>query len=375
MLSTAIDRRTLLAGAGALVASGLTPKGALALERSELLFLAAARRPDQSYAITILSERGEIVREVPLPARGHDLAIDGRTGRAVAFARRPGTFAVAFDAAGTAEPLVFTARPDRHFYGHGAFSADGRVLYASENDFGAARGVVGIYDVGAGYHRIGEFPTYGIGPHELILMPDGRTLAVANGGIETNPLYGRDKLNLATMQPSLCFLDVASGDLVARHTLPTDLHQLSIRHLAADATGQVWFGTQWQGSEGEQPQLLGRARVDGEIRLADMPGADLGMLRGYIGGMAASGDGSVIAASSPPGGVVVYLDAASGKLVGRTGVMDGSGIRAAGTGRFMVSSGSGTVVEATVGGESLAASTLPRNFDAHLRALPAQPAA
>ena len=89
--------------------------------------------------------------------------------------------------------------PGRHFFGHGAFSPDGRLLYATENDFDNARAVVGVYDVGSGFARIGEFGTQGVGAHELLLSPDGELLVVANGGIETHPDYGRAELNLDTM--------------------------------------------------------------------------------------------------------------------------------------------------------------------------------
>ena len=40
-------------------------------------------------------------------------------------------------------------------------------------------------------------------------MSDGRTIAVANGGIATHPDFDRVKLNLATMEPSLVRLDAA----------------------------------------------------------------------------------------------------------------------------------------------------------------------
>ena len=35
----------------------------------------------------------------------------------------------------------------------------------------------------------------------------GRMLAIANGGIETNPDFGRTKLNLDHMEPSLVLVD------------------------------------------------------------------------------------------------------------------------------------------------------------------------
>jgi hypothetical protein len=40
-------------------------------------------------------------------------------------------------------------------------------------------GVIGVYDARANYKRIDEFPTFGIGPHDLALLPDGKTLVVA----------------------------------------------------------------------------------------------------------------------------------------------------------------------------------------------------
>jgi hypothetical protein len=58
----------------------------------------------------------------------------------VAFARRPGRFAVAVPV-GAGQPLWFATGPDRHFFGHGVFSADGRLLYSIENDYNAAKGL------------------------------------------------------------------------------------------------------------------------------------------------------------------------------------------------------------------------------------------
>ena len=117
------------------------------------------------------------------------------------FARRPGSFALAFDIHDRRAPVLFTTPANRHFYGHGVFSRDGRLLYATEHDNETRDGLIGVYNATGGYKRIGEMPTYGIGPHEVILLSDGKTLAVANGGIETHIETGREKLNLSSMQP------------------------------------------------------------------------------------------------------------------------------------------------------------------------------
>ena len=47
--------------------------------------------------------------------------------------------------------------------------------------------MIGVRDAQDGYRQIGELPSDGIGPHEATLMPDGKTLVVANGGIRTHP--------------------------------------------------------------------------------------------------------------------------------------------------------------------------------------------
>lgn len=338
---TGIDRRLLLRGS--IMALALAPVGRLPVARAQestAAFVAAAKI-EQGFAILLLSRDGTILRQVPLSARGHDIALHRPQGRAVAFARRPGTFAVAFSLKDEREPMIFNAQEGRHFYGHGAFSADGRVLYVSENDIAAGQGVIGLYDVAAGYRKIGEMPSFGVGPHELILLADGRTLAVANGGIDTVPEAGRSMLNLDEMKPNLAFVDVTTGTLRARHDLPEAINRLSIRHIAEDARGAVWFGGQWEGDVSATPELVGHASLDAPITLMS-PRSPLGLaLKGYIGSVAASGDGRLIAASAPKAGRILYLSAETGDVVAESPLADGCGVAGEAGAGFAVSSGLG----------------------------------
>ena len=210
----------------------------------------------------MLSEQGKLLHRIALPERGHDVTFDPVSRRSVVFARQPGTFAVVFDHTGATEPVTISSVEGRHFYGHGVFSPDGRLLYATENDFDNAAGMVGVYDATDGFARVGEFPTHGVGPHEILLLDDGRTLAIANGGIETHPDFGRAKLNIPTMKPSLVFIDRLSGGLIETHELPAELHQLSIRHMDVAGDGGVWFGCQHEGP-GDRAAGAGRARAAG----------------------------------------------------------------------------------------------------------------
>jgi hypothetical protein len=328
-------------------------------------------RADGSYAVMVLSERGELIREVALPARAHDLAVHAESGRAVVFARRPGTFAVAFDVFGRIASEIFVAQPDRHFFGHGAYSSDGKLLFATENNFAAGEGVIGVYDAADAYKRIGEFPTRGVGTHEAILLPDGKTLAIANGGIETHPDYGREMLNIPTMDPSLAFVDL-DGHLIAQYRLPKDTHQLSIRHMAIGADGKIWFGTQWEGDPLETPSLVGRASLEGGLELVPMPEAELNDMRRYVGAMAASHDGTLISASAPRGGYVVHFSAEMGRYVGRTAIADSSGVTGYRKKTILASNGEGLITETEAGGGSR---DIVRDrglaFDNHLRTVAA----
>lgn len=365
----AIDRRAFLASAAAVLASA-RELPALAGVTPSPRYLSAVRWSDGRYGLVIVGIEGHIEHEIALDARGHDAALSPDRRLAVAFARRPGTFAVALDLARGEAFALFETPPDRHFYGHGAFSADGRLLYATENDYESARGVLGVYDVGAGFRRIGEIPTHGVGPHDVLLLRDGRTLCVANGGIETHPASGRAKLNIDNMRPSLAFIDRETGELRARHELATGLARLSIRHLCADAGGNVWLGGQWEGAAEEAPELIGRAGLDSPLRLIT-PAAPLGtQLKGYIGAVAASDDGRIIAASAPRAGRTVLVDAETGAVVGGTTMADCCGVAPEHDRGIAVSSGVGALRVARAGETGAPARTFAGlSFDNHLRRL------
>ena len=147
---------------------------------------------------------------------------------------------------------------------------------------------------------IGAFPTGGIGPHEMQLMPDGTTLVVANGGIETDPT-DRSKLNIDSMRPNLAYLSLDGGLQGARSRCRGPASEL---HPASRGP----FG--WAGrfrdavagrSDGAATPLLGLHRM-GRADPGPAPLADELAMRGYAGSVAFSGDGAELAITSPRGG-------------------------------------------------------------------------
>ena len=359
-------RRAFLEAAGAGFVAALLPGRAEALERSELVLASAVQQSAGRFGAVVLTETGTLIQSVDLPVRGHDVTYSAAAGRAAVFARQPGLFAVVFDPTGRAAPVTIASAEGRHFFGHGAFSADGRLLYATENDFENTRGVIGIFDVAGGYRRIGEFDTYGVGPHEVLLLPDGHTFAVANGGIETHPDYGRTELNLTTMDPSLSFVDARDGHLVGQLRLPPELHQLSIRHMVVDARHRIWFGCQYRGEAGVNPQLIGYATLDGEIGLIELPRDALRELRNYVGGLAISKDRKTIAASSPIGGALLTFDADSRQVGALVDFRVTCGAAPDDVG-FIATNGLGHM--AGVAGSNVPVQDFPFQFDEHLRVL------
>ncbi|MDP3526327.1 MAG: DUF1513 domain-containing protein [Hoeflea sp.] len=335
-----LERRSFLAGAGLAWLLGLSPAGAERLAGSDLLFAAAYMDPQGAYGVAILDGAGAIVSTHLLPGRGHGFASSARADFLVAFARRPGNFAVALHKLSAAAPVAFHTPADRHFYGHGVFSADGRVLFAAENAFETGEGVIGLYDATSGFTRIREFLTHGIGPHEIVLMPDGKTLCVANGGIRTHPDQGRHKLNLPTMAPSIALIDTGTGSLLSSHALPPRLHRLSLRHMAVDARHQVWIGGQYEGDMMDDVPVLARLSDAEGLVAIDLPEDAALALGKYAGSVAMGQDGVTLAIASPKGGAVVTLDTRSGRPLRIDPAPRSCGVQAMGDG-FVSSSETG----------------------------------
>lgn len=302
-------------------------------------YLAAARLPGGSFALVGLDVGGAETFRVPLPARGHAGAGHPTRAEAVAFARRPGGFALVIDCAAGQVRHQLTPPAGRQFNGHGVYAMGGALLLTSEQMSGDSAGVIGLWDVAAGYRRRGELSSHGIGPHDLRLMPDGATLVVANGGIATDPA-NRRKLNIPTMRPNLCYLSI-DGTVQQQVDLAPDLHRNSIRHLAVAPDGQVAFAMQWQGEDRDiAAPLLGLHRLGAAPVLCQSPTAETLAMKGYAGSVAWSPEGFAI--TSPRGGRVQRFDT-GGRFVGALARADVCGL-APRDGGYLASDGLGGLI-------------------------------
>ncbi|EBA01870.1 hypothetical protein RB2150_00040 [Rhodobacterales bacterium HTCC2150] len=350
-------RRQFIAG---LLATGLVPKPTWA-DAGSPSFLSAAALPDGTYVLCGIDADLTITFQLPLPARGHAAAAHPLKPEAVAFARRPGTFAIVIDCTTGVQKAIMNAPAGRHFYGHGAFSADGTLLYTTENDYEAGRGRIGVWDVASGYVRIDEWVSGGIGPHDIKRLPNSHVLVVANGGIDTHPESGRTKLNIPTMKPNLSY--VQDGTVIESVELPPEMHKNSIRHLAVSQGGQVAFGMQWQG-DGIPQSLVGHHALGRVITLMQASPDQIRDMQGYVGSIAFAHDGATIVVTSPRGNTVQRFDAASAQILGSRSVIDVCGVAATVNG-LMLTAGTGQLASLTAAGKLFSRSEAVQ-WDNHL---------
>ena len=203
----------------------------------------------------------------------------------------------------------------------------------------------------------------------MALLADGKTLVVANAGISTHLESGRAKLNLATMAPSLTYLDADSGVLLERHFLDPGLHQLSIRHLALHGD-VVAFAMQYQGPRGDVVPRGGVHRRGEPVRLCHAPRQISRRMRHYCGGVSIDKSGSTLAVTCPRGGVVVYWDLATLAYLGHWQLADVSGIApGGGPGVFLLTAGGGEIVTVSTQAGAVASLSRPssgQRWDNHL---------
>lgn len=365
-----INRRRFIRG---LAAAGIVnfPRAiAHAGGRRQHYIATAHDKISSQYTLTCFDTKLKIVWDCLLPGRAHDIVVSPNTHQGIVIARRPGLFAIVFDVSNGDVVATITPAVGRHFYGHGAYSRDGRILYMTENAFDEGIGVIGVYDTENGYMRIGEFNSGGVGPHEIALLHDGYTLAIANGGIRTHPDTGREKLNLEIMAASLAFIGSRDGRVFKSVSIAgKERRMLSIRHMAV-SNNEIVVGCQDQSALSEHP-LVYRCDAAGQNALValDMPENIKLQFKGYCGSVAYDKCSNTVAVTSPRGGIIGIWNAADQYAwLGDAYLPDGCGIdRDTVNGGFVLSSGEGVLSVISSDGTSRALERFPfRQWDNHL---------
>ena len=184
-------------------------------------------RENQVFGFDVLDLDTSALRRIPLGFFAHGFSESPRApGRAAVFEKK-GPGACYLDLCElvvlrTIEP----SGPDRAFYGHGAYSIDGDVLYVVETRLDTRAGLISIRDAET-FAVLGEVPTFGESPHDCLLSADGRTMALTNGG---GPIG-------TTLAPSVTVVELAAAKLLDRVTFSEP--RINAGHLAMTSGGDL----------------------------------------------------------------------------------------------------------------------------------------
>ncbi len=289
----------------------------------------------------------------PINHRGHDSAYHRRRQELIFFSRRPGRELYIVDATTGSALLTIQSEEGYHYYGHGCLSKDGHYLYTTENHIdNDGAGSIGIYDCENNYRCVGHIDCEGIGPHELALMPDAKTIVIAIGGIKTLPATGRQTLNPETLAPALHYLDIESRKIVEKVAAPH--YQLSLRHLDISPDGSVLVGAQFQGQLPSDKPLVFYHRRGQTLQTLDTGELPLHFKRDYIASVSIDDRGKWGVTSCPRDNLVCLWDLQSLSLSQVWNLRDCAGaIYDQAYEQFILSNGDGQLLALVPGNKTL----------------------
>jgi hypothetical protein len=350
MHNSIISRRSFTLGLGGSVlgstlglAFGLTSPSTLASTKTKThtRYVSAATDRAHNHYLVILDADGKQLSKLDLPARAHQIAFNSKSNTLAIAARRPGEYLMIVNSING--ELIQEIHPEigHHFYGHSTYSADNRFLFTSENHIESGEGRIFVRDATANYKVLRSFPSYGIGPHEIKIHTDEKTLVVANGGILTHPESGRTKLNLDTMSPSLVYISLETGELLEERKLPENLHQLSIRHIDINSNGITAIAMQYQGDKTDNVPLIALHQRGKAIKTLWAPEYVNRKMKNYCGSVCFNQSGSIFAVSSPRGNIITLWDTEQAEFISNLACSDVCGISQSETKGFIFSNGFG----------------------------------
>lgn len=310
MTRSRFSRRALI-GAGVATAALATWKRGRTRD-SRIVIAGAENRSGHFFALAV-SPENQLHFALPVATRLHGAVQHPvKPERVIVVARRPGTELNEIDIREQRIVRRVAAGPGRHFYGHAAFTRDGQYLLTTENAYASGTGKIAVRRTDD-YSQVEEYESGGIGPHDLQLLGDGRTLVVANGGIRTHPAEHRRKLNLDSMQPSLVYIDIDSGRLIDEYRL--DNPKLSIRHLRVAADDRVLIALQYEGDPSDVVPLLGLHAGQSSIETLHAPPGIAKRMLGYSSEAAFDATETEIYLALPRAGLLARFDSLSREFI------------------------------------------------------------
>ncbi len=279
-------------------------------------------------ALVAIDERGKQRLEIPLEFHFHGFVPNPKVpARAVLFEKH-GPGACEVDLAAGQVLRAITTGADRSFYGHGAYTADGGVLYATETRRDGT-GLITIRD-GRTFALIGELPTFGARPHDCKLVGEGSTLVVTNGG---------GKLDDTEPAPSVTYIDLLTHKLIERLEFSTP--QINAGHLGLGPRGELAIvSAPRRGLPVSQHGGLTIRNMDKRFVTLTEPAATTDKMIGEVLSVCVHGPSGVVGVTTPDGNLLSFWDLKTRRLLKHVDVEAPRGITLTGDERhFVVSCG------------------------------------
>ena len=264
----------------------------------------------QHFVIAIIDLDAErpAPRLIDVSFLGHGVSIDPKHPHQAAIFEKKGPGGCHVDLREGKVIRPITTADNRHFYGHGAYSADGSLLYSTESvlddDY---RGVLVVRDADT-LKELGELPTYGTSPHDCQLLADGRTMLVANGG---GPIRGG-------AMPNVTYVDTQSEALVERVDLYDE--RFNAGHLAITEAGDLAIVSAPRDGLPNPHQQLGAVTLvpkGKQPHTIDRPQSVTERMLGETLSVAIYEPDSLVMATHPDGNMVSMWNLRDGSLVGK----------------------------------------------------------
>ncbi|MCB9832140.1 MAG: DUF1513 domain-containing protein [Planctomycetes bacterium] len=239
------------------------------------------------------------VAHMKMPFFGHGMVPHPIERQRLAVFEKRGRGACEVDLAVGGVTRMIETLPNREFYGHGAFSADGKLCYAAESDVEDDYvGVIALRDATT-MAIIGEFPSFGSAPHDLHLIDGGRRMVVTNGGDK----WGGEVL------PSVTIIDVAKRSLIEK--IEFDGPRINAGHVAIAQDGGLAIVSAPREGMGDGKKEIGALSLrpaGGKLVTMREPEAVTSAMISETLSVAIHEGRRLVAATTPLGNLVTFWD-------------------------------------------------------------------
>lgn len=177
------------------------------------------------FALTIVELAKRVRHSIEMSFLPHGIAVDPTDPNRMVVTEKIGPGGALVDIGALRQLAELPIAPGRKFYGHCAYSSDGKLVYTVETANDTGKGWIVVRDAET-LAEIDTFPSFGEAPHECILIDGGKTMVITNGG-------GRPDGDV----PCVAYIDVATRSLVRREVLTN--RTLNTGHLAIAPDGSL----------------------------------------------------------------------------------------------------------------------------------------